>query len=81
MHGKLKFLHMANFFSTNLVSEVSDKYQVWQSIGGEKPTYILNHPPFSMALSIDISLYWEQMHVLNRVFETVYVCEEGKVNI
>ena len=29
MHGKLKFLHMANFFSTNLFSEVSDKYQVW----------------------------------------------------
>ena len=29
MHGKLKFLHMANFFSTSLASEASDKYEVW----------------------------------------------------
>ena len=28
MHGKLKFLHMANFFSTSLASEASDKYEV-----------------------------------------------------
>ena len=29
MHGKLKFLHMANFFSTSLASEASDIYQVY----------------------------------------------------
>ena len=28
MHGKLKFLHRANFFSTNMISEISDNYEV-----------------------------------------------------